>query len=424
MARLLLLVPTTSYRIGDFLAAAGRLGVEVAVGSNRRQVLERYSDGRTVTLNFRRPDKALRQIVDYAGRYPLAAIVGIDEETTVLAARAAQALGLAHNAPGSVAASANKHHFRTMLAEAGLPSPGFALVARAEDTAAAARGIRYPSVLKPLTLAASRGVIRVDDPAGFVAAFRRIGAILDGLNDELGAAESDHILVEDYIPGVEVALEGLLVGGRLNVLAMFDKPDPLEGPYFEETIYVTPSRLAAVDQAAVVAATGAAITAVGLSEGPVHAELRLGPDGPVVIELAARSIGGLCARTLRFGTGIGLEDLILRHALGLSLPTLSRERQPAGVMMIPIPKAGQLAAVHGLERARAMRGIEDVTITIPLGQRLVPLPEGNRYLGFLFARAATPKAVEAALRRAHSALDFEIEELGGGSRSTLGASHQ
>ena len=410
MARLLLLVPTTSYRIGDFLAAAGRLGVAVAVGSNRRQVLERYSDGRTVTLDFRRPDKGLGQIVDYAGRYPLAAVVGVDQETAVLAARAAAALGLAHNAPRSVAASTNKYHFRTTLAAAGLPSPGFALVARAHDPAAAARAARYPSVLKPLDLAASRGVIRVDDRAGFVAAFRRIGAILDGLDDELGAAVADHILVEDYIPGVEVALEGLLVAGRLNVLALFDKPDPLEGPYFEETIYVTPSRLAAADQAAIVAATGAAVDALGLAEGPIHAELRLGPDGPVVIELAARSIGGLCARTLRFGTGIGLEDLILRHALGRPLPTLTRERQPAGVMMIPIAKSGRLAAVGGLDRARAVPGIEDVTITIPIGQRLVALPEGNRYLGFLFARAASPQAVEAALRLAHAELEFEIED--------------
>ncbi|MCH7929951.1 MAG: ATP-grasp domain-containing protein [Proteobacteria bacterium] len=409
MERLLLLIPTTSYRVSDFLAAADRLGVDVVVGSNQRSVLEEFADGGTVTLDLADPAKGTAEIVAYARERPLAAIVGVDDETTVLAATASAALDLPHNAPESVAAARDKFRFRTMLANAGPRSPAFRLLSVDDDPKRAAREQTFPCVLKPLSLAASRGVIRADDAAGFVAAFARIGAILRspdvaGLGD---AAEA--ILVEDYIPGVEVALEALLVGGRLNVLALFDKPDPLEGPFFEETIYVTPSRLAAATQEGIVAETARAVAALGLHDGPVHAELRVNDRGPWVIELAARSIGGLCSRVLRFGAGVRLEELILRHALGLPIESLEREQRPAGVMMIPTPKAGILRAVHGLDEARGVAGIDEVTISIAIGREVIPPPEGYRYLGFLFARADTPEAAEAALREAHACLDFDIE---------------
>ena len=409
MERLLLLIPTTSYRVSDFLAAADRLGVDVVVGSNQRSVLEEFADGGTVTLDLADPAKGTAEIVAYARERPLAAIIGVDDETTVLAATASAALDLPHNAPESVAAARNKFRFRTALANAGPRSPAFRLLSVDDDARRAAREQSFPCVLKPLSLAASRGVIRADDAAGFVAAFGRIGAFLRspdvaGLGD---AAEA--ILVEDYIPGVEVALEALLVGGRLNVLALFDKPDPLEGPFFEETIYVTPSRLAAATQESIVAETTRAVAALGLHDGPVHAELRVNDRGPWVIELAARSIGGLCSRVLRFGAGVRLEELILRHALGLPIESLEREQRPAGVMMIPTPKAGILRAVHGLDEARGVAGIDEVTISIAIGREAIPPPEGYRYLGFLFARADTPEAAEAALREAHACLDFDIE---------------
>ena len=297
MQRLLLLVPTTSYRISDFLGAARRLDVDVTVGSNRRQVLEKYSQGRTVTLDFRNSEKGTKQIIDFARRYPLQAIVAVDEDTTVLAAKASEALGLPHNSPSSVAAAANKYRFRTVLAEAGLPSPGFTALSIEDDPAEVAHRVDYPCVLKPLALSASRGVIRADDPAGFAAAFYRIGKILNDAYAGSPAGTADHILVEDYIPGTEVALEGLLDRGQLSVLALFDKPDPLQGPFFEETIYVTPSRLPAEVQHAVTTATARAVTALGLHDGPIHAELRIDEKGPVIIELAARSIGGLCSRS-------------------------------------------------------------------------------------------------------------------------------
>ena len=409
MDRLVLLIPTTSYRVSDFLEAARRLDVEITVGSNRRQVLEQYAQGRTVTLDFRDLDRGTRQIVDFAQRYPLRAIIATDEETTVLAAKASEVLRLPHNSPASVEAATNKYRFRVALAEAGLPSPQFTLVSLDDSPAEAARRVDYPCVLKPLALSASRGVIRADEPATFVTAFHRIAKLLKASDSDAVAEVGNHVLVEDYIPGTEVALEGLLDQGRLKVLALFDKPDPLEGPFFEETIYVTPSRLSKTVQGAIAAATVAAVNALGLREGPIHAELRINEKGPMVIELAARSIGGLCSRVLRFGVGIRLEDLILRHALGRTIESLEREDRPAGVMMIPILRAGRLQQVHGLQRARKVPGVEDVTITIPLGQEVIPLPEGNKYLGFIFAREKTPEAVESALREAHSGLSFDIE---------------
>jgi biotin carboxylase len=248
-------------------------------------------------------------------------------------------------------------------------------------------------------------VIRADDLDQARGAVARVRAILA----TAGGREDAPLLLESYMPGAEVAVEGLLRGGRLEVLAIFDKPDPLEGPYFEETLYVTPSRLAAVALAEVERATALAADALGLREGPVHAELRVNDGSVGVIELAARSIGGLCSRALRFGAGVSLEELILRHALGLPLDGLRRERAAAGVMMIPIPCGGTLAAVDGQDQARAVPGIDGVEITIARGRPVVPLPEGDRYLGFMFAHGPTPAAVERSLRDAHGCLEIRIE---------------
>jgi formate-dependent phosphoribosylglycinamide formyltransferase (GAR transformylase) len=405
--RLLLLVPTTSYRIGAFLDAADRLGVDVAVGSNQRQVLEQYSEGRTVTLDFGDVERGVAQIELYSRDFPVAAIVGVDDETTLIAAMASKALGLPHNAPESVAATGNKHSFRTRLANSGLPAPRFTLVPVGDDPDRAARDSFYPAVLKPLALSASRGVIRADDPAQFTSAFRRIAAILEDAGSRGDAAR--YILVEEYVPGIEVALEGLLDDGHLTVLALFDKPDPLEGPYFEETIYVTPSRLPADVQATIAATVNQTVVALGLREGPIHAELRINDRGVWIIEVAARSIGGLCSGALHFGPAGRLEDLILRHALGLPVPSVEPDGPATGVMMIPTPAAGVLCKVTGIEAAGAVAGIDDVTISIATGETLVPVPEGNRYLGFIFASGETPAAVETALRAAHDELEFTIK---------------
>jgi biotin carboxylase len=264
-------------------------------------------------------------------------------------------------------------------------------------------------VVKPLALSASRGVIRADDAAQFVAAFQRVVGILRQ-PDVVAADEEEarRLLVEAFVSGPEVALEGLLTEGELRVLAIFDKPDPLEGPYFEETIYVTPSRLPAVAQGRIAACAAAAARALGLREGPVHAELRFNDDGPWVIEIAGRSIGGLCSRTLRFDDEVSLEEMILRHSLGMETDSLVREARSAGVMMIPIPAAGNLWEVRGREEAERVAVIEEVVITVPPGGEVVPLPEGTRYLGFIFARGDTPERVEAGLREAHGRLEFVI----------------
>ena len=420
MTRILLLLPTRTYRTADFLAAADRLGLEVVVGSERRNALEALTGGRTMRVQLDDPERGAATIERYAADHPLDAVVGVDDGSTVVAAVAAERLGLPHNPVAAVERSRDKERARQAFAAAGLPTPAFAthpatltplqLVALATTT-------RFPCVLKPLGRSGSQGVIRADDPSTFVAAFRRVAAILgceaNGYDDSgepgtSAAGQEERILVEDFIPGVEVAVEGLLRAGTLEVLAIFDKPDPLDGPFFEETLYVTPSRLDADRQREVEVAAARATEALGLREGPVHAEVRLNTDGAWVLEVAARSIGGLCARTLRFGAGITLEELILRHAAGMDLPPHDRERSASGVLMLPIRQAGHLREVRGQARARAVPGIEGLTISVPRGETLVPLPEGDRYLGFLFARAATPDAVESTLRTAWAALDVVV----------------
>jgi biotin carboxylase len=300
-----------------------------------------------------------------------------------------------------VAATRDKAVMRRAFGAAGIPQPGFRVLRPGDDAGA----VDLPAVLKPVALSASRGVIRADSSQAARAAEARIRAILAGAGEDADGP----ILAETYEPGVEVAVEALLRGGELEVLAVFDKPDPLEGPYFEETIYVTPSRLPEERLRQVEAMAAAAAKALGLREGPVHAELRLDGDAIRVLELAARSIGGLCSRALRFGAGISLEEVILRHALGLPLGDHARERAASGVMMLPIRQSGTLREVRGLDAARAVPGVSDVRITIAPGRPVVPLPEGDRYLGFAFARAETPAEVEAALRAAEGALEVVVD---------------
>jgi len=428
--RLLLLLPTATYRTAAFVEAARRLGVELTVASERPSTFQDANPGGLVTLDLSDPDRAAAQARAFGREHPLQGVVGVDDDTAVVAAAIADRLGLRGNAVVAARAARDKHEQRTLLAAAGVPVPRFTLYRVDDDARQLAAGVSYPCVLKPLRLAASRGVIRADTPEAFVAAFERVRRILERAGCEMRDASvstdlasriphpaSRSILVEEFVPGPEVALEGLLVAGQLQVLALFDKPDPLDGPYFEETIYVTPSRLPADAQRAVAACAERAAAALGLREGPVHAELRVNSRGPWLIELAARPIGGRCSRALRFeirerGKGKGetfsLEEIVIRHALGMELPVLERERQASGVMMIPVPGAGVLREVRGVDAARAVPLVEEVTIVAHPGQELVPWPEGARYPGFIFARGASPEAVETALRAAHRQLQFVL----------------
>ena len=409
MDRLLLLLPTRTYRTEAFMDAARTLGVHVVAASERPSTLEDLAPDTLLTLDFADPDAAAARVAEWSRHRPLAAVVGVDDATALAAAAIATRLGLRSSAPAAVDAARDKYQMRQCLAAAGVPVPRFRRIALKDDPRLAARGVAFPCVLKPLTLSASRGVIRANTPDQFIAAVRRIGALLQREDVSVSGDAADFLLAEAYIPGLEVALEGLLMDGRLHALALFDKPDPLEGPFFEETLYVTPSRLPADVQARITDVTASACAALGLREGPVHAELRVNSEGAWILEVAPRSIGGLCSRTLRFGTGMTLEELILRHALGWPIASLERERRPAGVMMIPIPRAGRLGDVSGQADAAAVPGVEEIAITAHEGQELVPLPEGWQYLGFIFARADTPEAVEAVLRAAHARLRFRID---------------
>jgi biotin carboxylase len=418
MGRVLVLSSTTSYRGDDFLRAAARVGVEAVLGTNRchelAEVWPRAAFGGSLALEFRHEEETADAIVREAMVKPFDAIIATDEPTADIAARASVRLGLRGNSVGAAMTARNKRLMRAALARAGVASPASDVFDVGAAPADVANGLtnRWPVVIKPLLCSGSRGVMRADSPAELVTAWRRLAALLD--TPALRAVEDpdgQRILVESFVPGAEVALEGLLRDGVLTTLALFDKPDPLDGPFFEETIYVTPSRHAPALQRAIEETAARAAVAIGLTNGPIHAELRLSPDGPVVIEVAARSIGGLCARTLRFGLGdTSLEEIVIRGALGQELGALER-RGAAGVMMVPIPSGGLFAGVRGVDEARRVPLVEDVTISARPGEVLVPLPEGSSYLGFIFARGETPEVVEAALRAAHRQLTFDVTAL-------------
>ena len=399
--QILLLLPTATYRATAFVDAAARLGVDVVVGSEHRQALSHSMGDRAVVVPLSDVHAAVSVIAALHRRTPLDAVLAVDDQGVVIASAAATHLGLRHNPRDAVAATRDKSIMRELLAAASLPQPVYRIVPWGGDVVVAAAQIGYPCVVKPVSRSASQGVIRVDDAAEAGAADIRIRAILANCRESL--------LVERFVPGDEVAVEGLLTSGQFEVLAVFDKPDPLDGPFFEETIYVTPSRQPRAVITEIEAIASQAAAALGLCEGPVHVELRIGPGGAVtVLEIAARSIGGLCSRALRFGAGVSLEEVIIRHALRMGLYGLTREAQASGVMMLPIRAAGILDHVAGQKRALAVEGIVGLEISIASGRPVVPLPEGDRYLGFIFARGATPRIVEAALTRAEACLEVRL----------------
>jgi biotin carboxylase len=413
--RILLFAAKLGYQTRSFEEAARKLGVELVYVTDRCHQLEDPWNDCAVPVRFESPEAAAHTVIQRFRELPADGILALGDRPVAAASYAARGLGIAYNHPLSVEASRNKFRMREIFRDAGLRAPWFRKVPLHPAPEPALLGVTYPCVLKPLSLSASQGVIRADNREEFLAAATRIRNLFG--SPELQAAREqnlDHFLVEGYIPGDEVAVEGLLTDGELRVLAIFDKPDALVGPYFEETIYVTPSRHSSAVQQELERVMRGAIAAVGLTHGPVHAEFRINEAGVWPLEIAPRPIGGLCARALRFELGsegepIGLEELLLRHAAEFSGANLPREPRASGVMMIPVPRSGTYKGVSGLESARKVNGITDVMITAREQDSIAAWPEGSSYLGFIFARADKPEEVEKALREAHGELQFKIE---------------
>ena len=399
--RLLLFAATTGYQIRVFAEAARRLGIDTTLAADRCNHLDDPWGDHSIAVkyDYRMP----KSVATFRGM-EFDGVAAVGDRPAILAAEVAERLGLRFHPPAAARACQDKYLSRQLYEAAGLLVPAYFRAALSEDPRALARRAPYPCVLKPLGLSASRGVIRANNEAEFMAAFDRIRLLLEK-NPDLRRLRERHVQVESYIEGREFAIEGLVTEGRLQPLAIFDKPDPLEGPFFEETIYVTPSREPAETQHALLDTAARAVRALGLRHGPAHLEMRYNREGAWMLDAAARPIGGLCAKALRFPAP--LEELILRHALGEDV-SQARPTGPSGVMMIPIPKAGIYESADGLERAAAVPCVEDVIVTAKEGQRLVPLPEGSTYLGFIFARANSAREVEEALRRSHAELRFHI----------------
>ena len=402
--RVLLLIPARTYRATGFLTAASRMGLDLVVGSDGALPLGGHP---VVHVSPRDVPGSVGRILACGERF--GAVVAADTPMLVLAAIVAERMGLPHNRVDAVSAATDKAEQRRRWAVASVAQPAFRIVppgASEDSLRRAAAG--FPCVVKAVSLGASQGILRADGPGAVVTAARRIRRILA----TAGRPADEPLLVEEYVPGPELSIDGLLTGGDLAVTALFDKPCAPGGPTFEETVLTTPSRLPGPVQAAAIATAGRAARALGLTHGPIHAELRIGQrDGqpwPVMLELAARSIGGLCSRALRFADGRSLEELVLANALGRPVPR-PRTARPAGVLMIPVPRRGILRTVEGRGDATATPGITGMTITIPAGQRVQPLPDGDRYLGFIFAEGDTCDEVEKSLGTAREQLRIMIE---------------
>lgn len=401
----LIIAPHGSYRTMPFITAAERMGIHALIASEgKHSIVSAYAQG--IHIDFQDETLALVTLLNAATQHHIVGVIATDDAATELAARLAQALQLPHNDPAAVRIARRKDEARACLAAHAIPMPAYRRIDLHQSPSEQLQDLRYPVVVKPVALSASRGVIRANDQSGLLAAIERVQRLLQGIND-LEADAQRYLLVEQYIPGAEIAVEAMLVQGELHILTIFDKPDPLEGPFFEETYYTMPTRLNAAQQAEVKRVVQLACAAYGLKEGPVHAECRINSNGVFILEVAARTIGGLCGRLLRFGTGYALEELVLAHALGRPL-TLNSDQGAAGVLMIPIPRAGMLKRVEGLLDAQRVPGIEDISIQVREGYELIPLPEGASYLGFIFSQAPSVQQAEQALRDAHACLRFVI----------------
>jgi hypothetical protein len=417
--RVLLLATTTGYQTRAFGDAAERLGVDLLYATDRCNMLEDPWRDQAVPVRFFDEAGATAAILEAARKTPIDGVLAVGDRPTIVAAGVLEALGLSGHPPSAAVAARNKLVSRECFREAGLPVPVFRQALLTDDAHEVARSIAFPAVVKPLAMSGSRGVMRVDNAAELVAAFYRLRALLQAPDVRAERGEVDDVaLIEGFIEGREYALEAVMNHGALHVLALFDKPDPLDGPFFEETIYVTPSEAPLEVQEAITATVTLAARSLGLRHGPIHAECRVNPSGVFVLEVAARPIGGLCARALRFvkhgergptAALFSLEELLLRHSLGESTTDWERESSASGVMMIPIPRRGVLRRVSGLDEARRVTGIEDVRITAKSDQILVPLPEGASYLGFIFARGASARDADRALRSAHRRVEFTID---------------
>jgi biotin carboxylase len=416
MNRVLLLATTTGYQTRMFADAAARLGVQLFYATDRcDQLDDPWRDG-AIAVRFHEEWRSVDAVLKVAERTPFNGIVAVGDRPTVMAAYLSRLLGLPGHPPEAATIARDKRLMRERLAAAGLPVPKFITVPVGADPIQLLDRVSLPVVIKPTVLSASRGVIRADDALSFATAFDRVKRLLASTEvRELRDPEADVIQVEEYIPGTEYALEGMLGNGVLRTLAIFDKPDPLEGPFFEETIYVTPSRVSAGIQRQIVETVEAAVKAIGLHHGPIHAECRVNARGVFVLEIAARPIGGLCARSLRFahadGTTIGFEEYLLRMAIGEAMGEWQRESAAAAVMMIPIPRSGVYRRADGLEAARSVPHVDEIQITAKADQQLMALPEGATYLGFIFARAPLAHQAERAVREAHAQLQFTIDPL-------------
>jgi predicted ATP-grasp superfamily ATP-dependent carboligase len=416
MPRVLIFTAKLGYQTRSFDEAARKLGIDLVFVTDRCHQLEDPWGDRAIPVHFESPDAAAYAVLEAVrGQHQsIDGVLALGDRPAVAASYVARGLGILYNHPVSVEACRSKLRMREVFREAGLRVPWFRSISLTPAPEPSLLGIAYPCVAKPLSLSASQGVVRANSREEFIAAATRIRRLLE--SPEIRATREpnlDQILVEGYIPGREVAVEGLLTEGKLRVLAIFDKPAPLEGPYFEETIYITPSRLAASQQREIERCAVDVVRALGLSQGPVHAEFRVNDEGVWPLEVAPRPIGGLCARALRFAPDaasqtIGLEELLLRHALGLPGSDWPREKAASGVMMIPVPKSGVLERIEGEDAARSVPGITALEITARLRDYIAAWPEGSSYLGFLFATGNTADEVEQAIRTAHADLRFEL----------------
>jgi hypothetical protein len=412
--RLLLFTAKLGYQTRSFEDAARKLGVQLIYVTDRCHQLEDPWGDQAIAVHFETPETAAYTVMEALRGQNVSGILALGDRPAAAASYAARGLGIRYNHPAAVEACRSKLRMKEVFRDAGLSVPWFRSLAIDPAPEPVLLGISYPCVLKPLSLSGSQGVVRANNREEFLAAAARVHRLLK--SPEILATREpnlDQMLVEGYIPGREVAIEGLLTDGDLRILAIFDKPDPLEGPYFEETIYVTPSRLPESVQHAIEKCARDAVRALGLSHGPIHSEFRINDDGVWPLEVAPRPIGGLCARSLRFfldrtSDPIGLEELLVRHALELPGWDSPRERIASGVMMIPVPKSGILESVAGMDAARSVPGITELSITARLHDAIAAWPEGSSYLGFLFARGKTPEKVEQALRQAHEKLSFTI----------------
>ncbi len=393
MKKLLLVIPENSYKSNDFVVAAEKLGIDFLIITDSEQVSSKFSD--TVIINKFDAElnkNNLKKLKDVTHVLP------VDHSALKFSGYLVDLLEVKGNKLESINLSMNKYESRKIFNSLLDIKVNNEIIKNIDDVNTFINK-NGTSVLKPIYGTASKSVLKINNVEKNKEQIEKL--MQDCFDQDL--------VIEEYIDGKEYALEGTIINSELKKIVIFDKPVEYKHPYFEESIYITPSELSSEAEKRVVSIVDKACKKIGLEDGPVHVEFKINENQIFIIEINPRMIGGLCSRCLSFGLfKVSLEEIILHAFMNNELKNIELLNNYVGVLMIPTPKSGKFISINK-EELENIPNISNVEITVPEGSDLLEPPYGDKYLGFAFSQGIDKKTVNESLLTAMNLANPIIE---------------